>query len=202
MTEKYELSIDREIEFMLKYSLTADELFLIKLIFLAQDGHEEYLSNFFSQNKLSFDLRDILISLQEKEIINKSYKIPDKGKIFNPSNVDLNKQFLKGFLQHSEDLGMELFMNYPPFTRINGQLFSLRNITKLYKSMDDMCFNYGKSIKFDPNQHKHIMELLEYGKENNLINSGLCDFIASKKWLDLEAMRDEGMGTFNTNELV
>ena len=53
-----ELSIDREIQFMIKYQLTADELFFMKLIFYAQEDHEEYLHEFFSQNQLTTDPRD------------------------------------------------------------------------------------------------------------------------------------------------
>ena len=34
-----ELSIEKEIEFMIKYQLTSDELFLMKLIWYAQDNH-------------------------------------------------------------------------------------------------------------------------------------------------------------------
>ena len=61
-----ELSIEREIDFMIRYGLTPDELFLIKLIWYAQDGHNEYLSEYFSENQLTLELRDVLISLQKK----------------------------------------------------------------------------------------------------------------------------------------
>ena len=39
---------------------------------------------------------------------------------------------------------MELFEAYPPFTIINGKTFSLRNISKNFKDLDDMCWQYGK----------------------------------------------------------
>jgi len=197
-----ELSIEREIDFMIKYQLTADELFVLKLIFYAQDEHPEYLINFFSQNNLTKSLRDNLLALQEKGIINKSYKVPPEGTKFNAKDVELNKLIIKSFLQHSSELGMELFMNYPTATIIDGRTFSLRNITKLYKSIDDLSFNYGKMINFSPEKHQEVMELLSFGKENNLIHSGICDFIASMKWLDLKELRDNDMGTFNTTILI
>ena len=197
-----ELSIEREIDFLIKYNLTPDELFLIKLIFYAQNEHPEFLSEYFSENQLTLELRDVLISLQKKGIINKTYSIPEKGSIFNPRDVDFNKVVISSFLKHSQTLGMELFEAYPAFTTINGRVFSLRNITKLYKSLDDMCFDYGKAIKFNPDVHKQVLELLEYGKENNQINSGICDFIASRQWLTLQELRDGGTGFFNTNELL
>ena len=200
--KNFELSLEREIDFMNKYGLTADELFLMRLIFLAQEDRDLYLNKYFRENSLGYSITDLLKSLQTKEIINKSYKIPEKGTVFNPKDVEFNKQVLKGFLQHSEDLGMELFESYPVSTVINGKTFSLRNIAKFYKSFDDFCFAYGKEIKFDPERHKYIMDLLEWAKENNLIHSGLGDFIISRKWLDLEEMKDGEMGTFNTNELI
>lgn len=138
-----ELSIDRELEFLTRYELTPDELYLIKLIFYAQEGHEEYLQTFFSQCNLTKELREVLQDLQDKEIINKTYKIPEKGEEFEPTNVDFNKTMLKSLFQHTQDLGMELFEAYPPFTIINGRTFSLRNITKLYRSFDELCWAYG-----------------------------------------------------------
>jgi len=196
-----ELSIERELDFLIKYGLTPNELFTMKLIFYAQDEHPEFLSRFFTETNL-LPLRDILQSLQDKGIINKSYKIQDFGEVFNPRDVDFNKNILKSFLQHSSELGMDLFMNYPSSTTINGKTFSLRNITKLYKSIDDLSFNYGKLINFSPEKHKEVLELLEWGKENHLIQSGICDFISSMKWLDLQELKDNDMGIFNTNTLV
>jgi hypothetical protein len=86
---------------------------------------------------------------------------------------------------------MELFEAYPVCTNINGRTFSLRNITKNFKDLDDMCWQYGRMIKFDQRKHEEILELLEYAKENDLIHSGICDFILSQGWLALELYRDE-----------
>lgn len=197
-----ELSIEREIDFMIRYGLTPDELFLIKLIWYAQDGHNEYLSEYFSENQLTLELRDVLISLQKKGIINKTYEVPQKGSILNPQDVDFNKSVVNSFLKHSQTLGMELFEAYPAFTIINGRTFSLRNITKLYKSLDDMCFEYGKAIKFNPDLHKEVLELLEWGKENGHVSSGICDFIASNQWLTLKELRDNGAEIYDNTELI
>ena len=138
-----ELSFDREIELMTKYQIFPEELLFIKLVFLAQEDHPEYLSKYFSQMPLKGAPRDTMLSLQEKGIINKSYKIPEKGKTFNPLDIDFNKNFMKSYLQHSYDMGMELFMNYPPYMIINGKQFSLRNIAKSFKNLDDFAFAYG-----------------------------------------------------------
>ena len=187
---------------MIKYQLTADELFVLRLIFYAQEGHSEYISMFFSECQLGFSLRSILSSLQTKGIINKSYSIPEEGTVFKADDVDLNKNAVNQFLQHSTDMGMELFEAYPAYTTINGRTFSLRNITKNFKDLDDMCWQYGRMIKFDQRKHEEILELLEYAKENDLIHSGICDFILSQGWLALELYRDEGMGYFDNTTLI
>lgn len=200
--KQFELSIDREIKYMIKYQLTADELFVLRLIFYAQEGHSEYLTTFFNECQLGFSLREILTSLQTKGIINKSYTIPAEGTVFQADDVDLNKNAVNQFFQHSIDLGMELFEAYPAYTNINGRTFSLRNITKNFKDLDDMCWQYGRMIKFDQRKHEEILELLEYAKENDLIHSGICDFILSQGWLALELYRDEGMGYFDNTTLI
>jgi hypothetical protein len=65
-----------------------------------------------------------------------------------------------------------------------------------------MCWAYGKAIKFDVNTHNKVLELLEYGKDNNLINSGLCDFIVSHKWDEIQLLKDTDQGTFKTVSLI
>ena len=197
-----ELSFDREIELMTKYQIFPEELLFIKLVFLAQEGHPEYLSKYFSQMPLKGAPRDTILSLQEKGIINKSYKIPEKGKTFNPLDIDFNKNFMKSYLQHSYDMGMELFMNYPPYMIINGKQFSLRNIAKSFKNLDDFAFAYGKAIKFDIEKHKEIIELVEWAKEVNILNFGIIEFITSLKWLELKELKENGLTTFNTSELL
>ena len=76
---QHEISIDRELQFMIKYSLTPEEYFLFKLLFLAQNEHEEYLTAFYSQGQYDHKLSDLLYALVEKEIINKSYVVPQEG---------------------------------------------------------------------------------------------------------------------------
>jgi hypothetical protein len=194
-------SLDNELDLMIKYDLSEQELMIIKLIFLAQENKKEYLIKYFTHKDHSI-LKDVLISLQDKGIILKSYKIPNKGDNFIPEDVDFNKVFLKNYLQYSNDLGMELFQNYPAFTVINGRTFSLKNITKVFKSLEDFCFAYGKSIKFNLEKHEEVMELLEYAKSTNFINFNICEFVVSQKWEEIKTLREGGELMFNTSELL
>lgn len=194
-------SLDNELNLMIKYELTDQELIIIKLIFLAQENRKEYLIKYFS-NKDKSILREILISLQNKGIILKSYKIPNKGESFIPEDVEFNKNFIRAWLQHSNDLGMELFSKYPSFTIINGRSYSIKNITKVFKSLEDFCFAYGKAIKFNQEKHEEVLELLEYAKSTNYIHFNICEFVISQKWEEIKQLKDGGENLFNTSELL
>ena len=198
-----ELSIDRELDFMIKYQLSPEELLVLKLIFLAQENHSEYLAKYFSQGSFKGTIRETLKSLQDRGIINKSYKIPETGTTFKPLDVDFNKIVLKSFMQHSGELGMELFMNYPSFVNINGRNCSLKNISKSFKDMDDFCFAYGKAIKFNPDNHLKVMDALAFGKEHELLHYGIVEFVVSMKWLELSELRlSNNINGYQNSELL
>lgn len=172
------------------YNLTFDEFFLIYMTLLARDeeNHEEYINKWFS-NGGKDRLRDLFNSLKNKGIIHKDYN-PD---VYNPNNVEFNKNFLKGWYKQSGEMGQELFNEYPPFLSINGRLMSLRNIAKKFYSLDDFYFYYSSTIGHSPDKHKEIMELLKWGKDNDLIRVGILEFIASHKWDELKYLKENNM---------
>ena len=167
-----------------RYNLTPEEWLVTRLLILASvdEGHKQYFIRYLNIPRKN-TLRDVLVSLQDKSIILKSYKIPNPGERFNPEDVDLNKNFLKTFYKCSGILGQELFSNYPHCIESGGRIYVLNNITKGYKDMEELYYDYGRIIKFNPDTHKEVMELLEFGKEHNLISYGICEFIKSYKWL-------------------
>ena len=87
------MGIDTILNLMTSYNLTADELLLVYLTFLAQEeeGHPEYLANWFS-NGGKDRLHDLFESLKEKGIIHKDYN----PKTYSPDDIEFNKNFLKG----------------------------------------------------------------------------------------------------------
>ena len=63
-----------------KYHLNPNELFVIRILTLAQEEDDSYLYKYFTiPEEDRGDFREILVSLQNKGIILKSYKIPAKG---------------------------------------------------------------------------------------------------------------------------
>ena len=172
------------------YNLTFDEFFLIYMTLLARDeeNHEEFINKWFS-NGGKDRLRDLFNSLKNKGIIHKDYN----PEVYNPNNVEFNKNFLKGWYKQSGEMGQELFNEYPPFLSINGRLMSLRNIAKKFYSLDDFYFYYSSTIGHNPDKHKEIMELVKWGKENDLIRVGILEFIASHKWDELKYLKENNM---------
>lgn len=200
--EYLNFSIKRELDFMIKYQLSGDELLVLKLIFYAQNGHVELLKQVIDNNTLSTSIRELLISLKNKNIFIQDSYIPDTNEVLNIHALIFNKLVLKSLYQHTQDLGVELFNAYPAYTFINGKSYSLRNIAKSFKSFEDYCWEYGKTIKFNLEKHQEILNLLEYGKENNLINSGISDFVISRQWETIKILKEDGAGTFDNIETI
>lgn len=184
------MEINTILNLLITYNITIEELLVIYLTFLARDeeGHPEYFSKWFS-NGGNNRLRSIFESLKEKGIILKDYN-PD---IYDPNDIRFNKNFLKSWLKNSGEMGQELFEAYPPFLETPQKLYPLKNIAKKYDTLDQFFFAYSSAIKHNPETHKKIMELLEWGKANNHINYGITEFVISQKWKELEYLKDNGI---------
>lgn len=189
--EKLSLTIENELSVLEKYHLTAEEWLVVRLLFLAsaEEDHKEYLARYLSTSDRQ-DLREVMLSLQNKGVILKSYKIPDRGQSFDPTDVEFNKIFLNNYFKYSAELGNDLFNNYPVSMIINGVTHMLRTPGRKFKDLDDLKFGYGKAIKHNPETHKKIMSLLDWAKERNLINMGMAEFVSAQAWLSLEAMQN------------
>ena len=71
-----ELSLKEEINIYINNDLTPSELFILRLLFLAQEGDTILLNNYLSNVKNGKELfKTILINLQEKGFILASFKI-------------------------------------------------------------------------------------------------------------------------------
>lgn len=190
---------------MEKYRLTAEETLLIDLLFLAsiEEGHKEYLIKYFTMPVTRTDLRDLLISLQNKGIITKQYKIPDKGQKFDPESVIFNQNFLNNYRKFSGDLGAEFFLEYPSVAIINGVEAPLKNYAKKFSTEEEFFYTYGKAIGWKQFKHQEILDLLKWAKENNcnLLNMNIADFVISKMWNSVEELK-EGEGTMSFSPTV
>lgn len=177
------------LDLMASYKLTADELLLVYLTFLAQDeeNHPEYFTKWFN-NGGQLKLKTLFESLKEKNVIRQNY---NPGK-YIPNDIEFDDIFLHNYFKHSGTLGKELFKEYPSFIEINGKNFSLKNISKKFLTLNEFYFYYSSQIKHNPTKHEEVLGLLRWGKSNNLINYGIIEFCASAKWEELKDMKENG----------
>ena len=172
---------------MTTYQLTADELLLIYLTFLARDeeGHSEYFSQWFNEGGKK-QLKILFDSLKTKGIIHKNYN-PDT---YIPNEIEFNKNILKTWPKYSLSFGKELFDSYPPFININGKYVPLKDISKRFASLDDFFFFYSSQIGHSLEKHKEVMSILNWAKENGYLNFGILNFTISRQWESLKQLKD------------
>lgn len=199
------LSFQEEMNLLIESQLTPTELFIIRLLYLAIDDDLKPLQNYItniSNGKVL--LRQVLESLMEKKVINSTYSIPKEGESLNVRNIPFNKNFLKKYIKESNEIGTEFFYAYPEYININGKMCSIRNFTKANLfSFEDFCLFYAKSIKNASITHEKVMKSLEYGKEHNLINYSIIEFIASRKYESIEHLMEGGdINGYSNSELL
>ena len=198
----FAFDIDNELIFLEKYNLTPTELMTIRTILLAQDNQEDYLFKFNNiLTKTDIKFRDILISLQNKQIITKAYKIPNEGESFEFEDVTFNKSIVKAFYRASFELGKELFNVYPQTTIVNGVIYALRRVSKKFNSLEDAFRVYGKTIRWNEELHNEIIELVKWGIDNDYSFTTLDDFIVDNAWESIRAIRDGHAININFNAI-
>lgn len=199
------LSLNEEISIYIQSGLTPTELFITRLLYLASDGDPSYLKNYIDNTPNGRSvLRSVLESLRIKEVINLSYKVPKEGASLDFKNIPYNKNFLKKYIRESHELGKELFDAYPPFVEIKGKFYSLKSFTKAgLFSLEDFCIFYAKSIKNAKITHEKVMEALQFGIENNLINYSILEFISSRKYLEIDFIKNsDNINGYSNSELL
>lgn len=196
-------NLEEELSILEKYRLSPTELFSVQTILLAQDNDCEFLMRFNNiLTLIDIKFRNILISLQNKGIILKSFKIPEEGNTLKLEDIPFNKGFIKTFYKSSFELGKELFEIYPMFGEINGNVIPLRGVAKYFNSLEDFYRFYGKSIKWNPELHNKIIELVKWAKDNTtFLNCSISSFCINQMWNELEALKNGDIANINFNAI-
>lgn len=188
------MSLDTILNIMSKHQLTADELLLIYLTFIAQtengdpDKNRIYFKRWYDGggNK---QLKSLFESLKLKGIILKNYN----PKSYSPDEIEFNKNFIKSYFKLSGELGQELWKHYPANMFLNGKVVSLKNFTKSFITLDELYFHYAKTIGHNLQKHQEIIEILDWAKKNDLVTIGIVEFISSRKWEEYQQLRINGI---------
>lgn len=197
------LELKQQIKFCEKYGIAPNELLLFEIILLSQeDDCMDIVKDYFMLRACSKgSVRDMLVKLQDCGLIKKSFKIPEIGQSIDPNDIPLNMNVIKDYRKSSFELGKELFEVYPQFGLINGYNVGIRSVSKKFDSLEDFYKFYGKSIGWNIEKHNYIIDLVNWGKENNCINCSLCNFVIDRKWDTLEAIKEGDVGTVNINAI-
>ena len=185
--EHFKFNIENELAILEKYNLTPTELFATKVILLAkEEGEYEWLQRFARTIKL----RDVLVVLQEKGIILKSWKMPKEGTQLIVEEIPFNQNFQKQFFRASFEMGEELFYTYPQSCIVQGTVFNLRTVSKHFDSLEQAFQKYAKSIKNNPEIHQQIIDDIKWGIETQYNGFTTLDrFIIDRGYEYLHSMR-------------
>lgn len=188
-------NLKNQILFRNKYKIDDNQLTLLEILLIAQNEEDnELVKMYFTSTK---DIRLHLIYLQNIGIILKTYKIPNKGEKLDIYDIPINKNFIKDFYKSSFEMGKELFETYPQFGLINGSSVGIRSVSRKFNSLEDFYRFYGKTIRNKPEMHQHIIDLINWAKEQNVIVCSLCNFVIDHKWEELQALKDGNLTNVN-----
>ena len=185
--EHFKFNIENKLSILEKYNLTPTELFTIKVVLLAkEEGEYEWLKRFSQIVKL----REILIRLQEKEIILKSWKLPKEGQQLIVEDIPINQSFQKQFFRASFEMGEELFYTYPQSAVVQGTVYNLRSVSKRFDSLEQAFQKYAKNIKNNPELHQQIIDDIKWGIEEQYNGFTTLDrFIIDRGYESLHSLR-------------
>ena len=201
------MELDTILNIMTKYGLTADELLLIYLTFIAQtengnpDEHRVYFRRWYEGGGRE-RLRSLFDSLKSKGIIKKNYN----PTMYDPDEIEFNQNFIKQYYKLTGQLGQELMRAYPTTLYLNGKAVSLKNIAKKFKDLQEFYFCYAATIGHSISKHREVIDILEWAKSNDLVHIPIVEFVASCKWNEFKEMKTKGIqgqsSTYDTYDTV
>ena len=139
--------------------------------------------------------KEVLQSLKDKGIILKDSKFE------SIQTIQINKNVTKQFYRAALEMGKELFEVYPQSTYVNGMFYNLKRISKHFDSVDDAFARYAKYISHNPDKHREIIELINWGKDNSFPFTTLDSFILDFGWLALEAFKKGETNNINNDAI-
>lgn len=188
------MELDTILNIMAKYKLTADELLLVYLSYIAcsengnSDQNRKYFVKWYNGGG-SERLRSLFESLKEKGVILKNYS----PQMYDPEEVEFNKNFLKQYYKLSGELGQDLLKHYPKTLYLNGKIIYLDNVTKRFQDYPEFYFWYASTIGHSIEKHKEIIEILEWAKTQDLVSIPVIEFIGSRKWETFKELKQNGV---------
>jgi hypothetical protein len=125
-----------------------------------------------------------------ENLISKDYVVSVAKGDYSIDQLVLTNKFVDIMFISTGDAFEELLELYPPTVTIDGKGFMLKAC-----DLEACSKAYLKAIKNSNRKHKEVLELIEYGIENKLINIKIDKFIGGKIWEDLRRLKEKDNGT-------
>lgn len=190
---------------MQEYNMSAEMLFVLKLIFNVYDAVNSNDNNEIQESRARFkryflenynvdDIRNTLKELMKRKIL-KTVNIPDDYplKSLDAEKFGFNENFQKSYRRFTYEMGRELWDAYPKLGYINDKEVPLTSL-KTFNSEEELFTFYVKSIKHDENKHLEILKLIEWSKTfpNSFINMNIESFVKGRVWDAIEEFKESG----------
>lgn len=177
------IQVENYLDFLTDNKLTQSQGLLL---FMISDKNKKELVK---RYKKAFPPKDgkVIGEYLEKDLIVRNYMREINGE-FLP-----HKRFKSNFI-HSYLAYEELKRVYPDFYQDKGKEYPLKVIDD-----DEYSLKYSNRIFKSIKNHEKVMHIVEFAKDNNLINISLAKFIDSKYWKVLQKkMESQILDDFNS----
>lgn len=201
--------LKKDMALMEEYKLTAEMLFVLKLLFEVHDAIETSdssslyesktrFNSFFHEKFNTINQLDTIHALEERNILVKT-EIPKSITFVDAEKLTFNKNFLKRFRRFSFEMGSELWDVYPKLGYVNDKEIPLTSL-KTFNSCDELYSYYAKSIKYDEEKHRNILRLIEWAKDtgNSFVNMNIEAFVKGRVWEAISEFQDSGDTSYET----
>lgn len=173
-------TIEEDVQLCKEFKITPAQLFFVKMLVPDPSYKEADWRKKSWQLCLEYEKEikgigpDALADLVGRDII---VDHNDMGKTMF-DYYEINPKFAGKFMLKVRPMAMDLQENYPPrFKGSDGKLY-----IGITASAEEIAKDYIRAIENDPEEHKRVMEDLEWAKKNNGIVLGLKKFVMTRYW--------------------
>jgi hypothetical protein len=177
------LDVNELVPFLVKIGLTPTEFIILHMKYMKKMRLLKVYKNKFAKKN-----EGILTMKSKQKIIELGYMEKDdtrEGEFYLLTEkfeaLYMNKEmFIEAY---------ELWDLYPAFTSIKGGNAPLMNVDKIA-----WCMQYYEAINGLKNEHEQVMLDTKFGIENGLIKVKISDYVLSRFWTKIRAIRLEEVG--------
>lgn len=173
-------------DFLITKDLTPDEFLFLYTLYFTHYIHKETGKSIIKRYTEKFGVdengtKKMMPESLKQSLINKGYLQRTEGTGSN--QYMLSPKFTDNFIDEYT-AGEEFYDLYPAMVKIQGVSIPLKTARRA-----EIRSLYFIAIKGDAEEHKKVLEDIQYGIDNELINMKIINFVESEFWRELRKMR-------------